>query len=622
MTRCFSMITIATAPPSPGIGRLAQPRRLAAVVAALLTLSAGAVSAEIGGSASLSRSTAQVGDPVSLRVTIEGTTKVEPPPPPSVDGLSIQLTGRQLRQSIVNLQARVEVIVTYTIVGEKPGRYTIPSIVITAEDRPFQTPKLELEIVSAPPTAAPQNQKSLFFAEISVPKSRAYVGELIPVDIRFYYNRQINFQPEQPPIISGEGYTAQKLAEPDITQEIVEGELYNVITYRTAIAGVRPGPIELGPITQQVVIQTPSRQPRFRSPLDDFFGDDSPFGGMPFGGMMMDTRRETVSTDSRKLEILALPEENRPPEFAGAVGDFTLASSVQPREGEAGEPISVTHQIRGRGNFDRVSAPVIEASPIWRAYPPSESFQAADPIGMNGVKSFETVMVPSEPTTSLPPAKFVYFDPDKAEYITRETPPFPVEIIGRRDGAPASLTRATPSPEPTPEEELEVPPDDIPPLATTLGSLARQSISTLETPLYLSANAAPALLLLGLLTWGGVRSFRTRNAEAIAYRRALRHGMHQLRTAKDEQRGTEAFEGLLQLLLAPGAFDSLRDLLASRPELSAESIQQAQALLDTHERLRYTPGETGGSWSAATRDFALGVIRQLEQATRKTEGQS
>ena len=52
--------------------------------------------------------------------------------------------------------------------------------------------------------------------------------------------------------------------------------------------------------------------------------------------------------------MLPLPQEGRPADFGGLVGDFTLAATVEPLELKAGESATLTATVRGRGNAKRI----------------------------------------------------------------------------------------------------------------------------------------------------------------------------------------------------------------------------------------------------------------------------
>jgi hypothetical protein len=41
----------------------------------------------------------------------------------------------------------------------------------------------------------------------------------------------------------------------------------------------------------------------------------------------------------------------------------------------------------GRGNFDRVNAPLLEDDAGWHKYPPSSKFKQDDEVGISGTKT-------------------------------------------------------------------------------------------------------------------------------------------------------------------------------------------------------------------------------------------
>ena len=88
----------------------------------------------------------------------------------------------------------------------------------------------------------------LVFAELIVPKKTAYVGEIVPVQIRMGFDPRVRPRLIEPPEITGQGFTAQKLQESGQTSETINGRPYDVVTYKTAIAAARAGKFEVGPV--------------------------------------------------------------------------------------------------------------------------------------------------------------------------------------------------------------------------------------------------------------------------------------------------------------------------------------------------------------------------------------
>src|SRR5207237_7240612 len=152
--------------------------------------------------------------------------------------------------------------------------------------------------------------RDLVFAELIVPKKTAYVGEIVPVQIRMGFDPRLRPSLIEPPEITGQGFTSQKLQQSGQTSETVNGRPYEVVTYKSAIAAARAGKFEIGPVKAKAQVIVPRRRPppRARSPfgfdLDDPFSD--PFFSNPFA--QMGERREVeIKSEPVALEIKPLP---------------------------------------------------------------------------------------------------------------------------------------------------------------------------------------------------------------------------------------------------------------------------------------------------------------------------
>jgi hypothetical protein len=357
-----------------------------------------------------------------------------------------------------------------------------------------------------------------------VPKKTAFVGETVPVQIRLGFDPRAHPQLTEPPEITGQGFTAQKLQESGETPETIDGRTYDVATFKTAIAGARAGEFEIGPIKAkaQIVVPRRPRSARARSPFDLFNLDDpfsDPFFSDPFS--QFGERREVeITSEPVAIEIKPLPQ-NAPPSFSGAVGNFTMTTDAKPKSVQVGDPITVTATISGRGNFDRVNAPIVEDEHGWHKYPPSSKFKQDDDVGISGTKTFEMVLSPNEKKQSLPVMAFSYFDPVKGRYLTLRSEPIAITVQGTAatqsttasvPGSTTPATGATPATAPA-APQLEQKPADI------LYQLkerpaATESFTPLYTrPVFWIAQLIPLLGLLGFAGWK-IRQARADNREA------------------------------------------------------------------------------------------------------------
>ena len=120
-----------------------------------------------------------------------------------------------------------------------------------------------------------------------------------------------------------------------------------------------------------------------------------------------------------------------PPDFRGAIGDFTLAQyEAGPALVGVGDPITLKVRIQGTGSFDTVTLPA--SQPDWRefkTYPPTAKFDSSDPLQIEGSKSFEQVITPlNAQITQIPPFSFSFFDPASGSFRTLTHPAIPLTV--------------------------------------------------------------------------------------------------------------------------------------------------------------------------------------------------
>jgi BatD DUF11 like domain len=213
-----------------------------------------------------------------------------------------------------------------------------------------------------------------------------------------------------------------------------------------------------------------------------------------------------------------------------------MATDAKPKSVQVGDPITVTTTVSGRGNFDRVNAPVIEDERGWHKYPPSSKFKEDDEVGISGTKTFEMVLSPNEKKQTLPLLTFSYFDPVKEQYVTLHSEPIPISVQG---GAAVAQNPATTQPAAqTPATgtarspvQAAAKPQDILYQLTDLPKKAASFTPVYTRSVFWAAQLVPLLALIGFAGWK-IRRARIDNREAQRIA-ALQHEasdlMHKLR---------------------------------------------------------------------------------------------
>jgi hypothetical protein len=487
----------------------------------------------------LNSSEAALGDTVHLEIRVTGARGADAPDEIMADGLEIRRTGTSQRIEMNNLTLTSSVVYDYTVMPLRAGTFTIPPQTIRVGNNSLRTPALTLNVSDssgrssgARPGRGTQatSANNLVFAELLVPSKTAYVGEIVPVQIRMGFDPRVHPRLIEPPEITGQGFTAQKLQQSGENTETIGGRPYEVVSYKTAIAAARAGKFEIGPVKAKAQVVIPRRpsapRSRGRSPFDLFDLDDpfsDPFFSNPFS--QFGERREVeIKSEPVALEVKPLPS-NAPPSFSGAIGNFTMSTDANPKTVQVGDPVTVTTTISGRGNFDRVNAPVIEDERGWHKYPPSSKFKQDDEVGISGTKTFETVLSPNEKKQTLPLLAFSYFDPVKAQYVTLRSELIPINVEG--GAAPSVAAAQSASPAPAPAARPGAPttatakPQDILYQLTERPKAAESFAATYTQPGFWAAQLIPLLALLGFAGWK-IRRARidNRDAQRIA---ALQH---------------------------------------------------------------------------------------------------
>ncbi|WP_136809105.1 BatD family protein [Desulfosediminicola flagellatus] len=418
---------------------------------------------EITVSAKLGSASFSVDEGAQLTITINGTRSANLEIP-ETNNFDIYQRGKSSQFNMINGEFSASISVTCLLQAHQPGKYTIPPISIHADGTTITTEPIPFEVTASgrsvqQPAAAGSGQqtqtgnadeKGAFILLVNE-KQKSYIGEIIPIEIKAYFRQGLRANLNSTPSIIGDGFVMPQLHDqPRQTQERVGNSIYNVLTWKTTLSTIKEGAhtirIELD--ATQLIPQRRTSTSIFgsRSPFDDDFFD-SVLGGYS-------QRPLKVTSEDIALEILPLPEEGRPEDFTGAIGDFSLETQAEPRKVETGEPITLTISVHGSGNFDRVEAPIFPSLPEWKTYSANSQYSPDKSKTPVDKKVFEQAIVAKSPSiTEIPSLSFSYFDPQKGIYVTKKSAPLPITVSGKAAPAPATATIQAPQPQKVQIEE-------------------------------------------------------------------------------------------------------------------------------------------------------------------------
>lgn len=549
----------------------------------------------------LSDGQTRINDAVTLTITVKNA-RVARPPAVAADGLTINFAGTSTQIQTFNSESTSSTVFTYIVTPTKTGTLEIPPIEVAVGGKTYQTERLTLKVDGEQQDSSTHPAGERYFGELVVPKDSAYVGEQVPIELRFYFDQRVSFQPYpqgQYPLIEGDGYVTKKYTDPVEKQLQLNGKFYHVLVYKTALTGVKPGKLDLESASQQFLISAPfgSRSiPGFNDPMDDFYQQ----------------RVVNIKTNNTSIQIKPLPEAGRPRSFSGAVGDFTVSSVATPDKTKTGSPVDLKVEVRGLGNFDRMDSPTLTGTDGWRTYGPSSETQTLDDVGLSAVKTFHYSLVPEKPGIQTPNVQFSYFDPRQEKYVTLNSPIPKISVEGEAlpqtagppDAVASESPRSTTLPRSAPFDVLDIHPNK--------GNSAQFLPLVAQTGFWV-AQIVPlgVLALLGFGIW--FSETRVNSLPARALRREKRSLWRKVNASKDRSEVLSAAVRLLELKTSGGdrrSDGSIEDVL-SRADLPSDLRGGIQELVRTRAEAVYGHmGQT--SLSEDERSRIRSLVQQWE----------
>ena len=391
-----------------------------------------------------------------------------------------------------------------------------------------------------------------------------------------------------------------------------------MLNWTLTITPIQTGPQDLN-FQFTVSASLPGQNNRTRDPL----------GGRGFGSSLFDdffTRSErfSLSTEPRTVEVLALPTAEKPASFTGAIGDFAMQVYTDRNQTQEGEPIMLSVEISGNGNFDRINGPTIPETADWRSYEPESNFQPRIAgSALLGTKRFDYVMIPKQAgTLEIPEMRFAYFEPGTQRYTQLSSPAIEIEVSpsGRpaTPSGPSTQTAPPPSTALLPlQQELTV---EEALLTLDYRPRSIHATSHWNNTRFWSINAAIAV---GLVTYGLVlrRKRRLKEDPAYAARQRAKQELRTSKTAAQQAKVADHFYAQAQRAIRLAVtyrsgennrtadIDTLCEVMLKKG-LSERAISQTRRLFATADALRFAGKESKSDLAKAKSELE-GILKAL-----------
>lgn len=482
-------------------------------------------------------------------------------------------TSQQI--SIVNGRQSASQHLSWGIVATEPGEFIIPPQTIVVDGQNMTTNEVKLIVdQGGGPSANDSNgeDKDAPLLQIELGKKEIYQGEVVPVNCSLYVPRQTQLRRLGLIEIQKSDFAIARFPQTnEQSSTVIDGVGYYVLTFRSTLSSLRTGDLKVGPASLEMLVEVPMENQRQILPPgfpQGFFGGNS------------EPRKMVVKSQQVTLKVLPLPDEGKPANFSGAVGEFQMTATASPTQLEVGTPISVEIAISGAGNFDALTTPALVSTGGWKLYP-AKRYNIDGQIDQNQTPTLERkmgytqVLIPEAVHPNVPPFELNYFSPAEKKYITLRTEAIPLVMT------PAPVESAPPDATTSSQTLAEVPPPVVDPQADITDIL----INPASSARWISQT--PALLLQSRAFWSAqavpIALFALASLMAVARRR------RQERNAGRAGELRQAWEKLE----AAGADD--HDFLRQAAQFihnvkGAEAIQEAplQKILDRYAKTNFS----------------------------------
>lgn len=514
--------------------------------------------------------------------------------------------------------------------ANKQGSFTIPAASITVDGKKVQSKPIKIQVNAA--TARQQQQQGARVHDDNADRQVRQTGSRITANDLFITvsaNKK-RVHEQEPILLTYKVYTLVDLTQlegkmPDLkgfhTQEIplpqqksFKIEQYNGRNYRTVtwsqyvMYPQMTGKLEIPSITfNGLVLQ----QNRSIDPFEAFFN----------GGSGYTEIKKAIVAPSVTIQVDPLPQ--RPADFSGGVGQFSVSASTDKKTVNANDPVTIRVVIDGTGNLKLLKQPVVKFPTDFDKYDPKVTDKTKlSTRGLEGSMVYDFIAVPRhQGKYTIPAVEFTYFDTQKQRYETIKTQPIDLDV---KPGTGKGGTMSDYS-----KSDVSMLNKDIRYIKTGKGNLRPRGDYFFGSTLYMSLIAVLIAVFVALFAIFRKRAIMAADIVGTRGRKANKVAVKRLRKAAKLMiagKQGEFYDEVLRALwgyvgdkLNMPVQDLTKENIAG--QLTARGINDATVstfidALDECEYARYAPGDPKGKMDKVY-EKAMTAITDIDNNIKK-----
>ena len=528
------------------------------------------------------------------------------------------------------------IIYTYVLMAESVGNFTIGSASVQADGKTVKSSPTRIRVLSggaggssggnyggggngnagagrqssaSEPSSSSTNisAKDLFMTATA---SRTTVHEQEAILLTYKIYTLVDLRELDGKLPTLDGFQIQEIPLPRTKEFSIEQ--YNGRNYRSVVWSQyllfpqKSGKLTIPAITYEGVVLTRNRN---LDPIEAFFNGQSGYTEV----------KRKIATPTLTINVSPLP--NKPEGFSGAVGKFSVSSSISTKEVDANEAVTLKISVQGSGNMKLISTPEVQFPKDFETYDAkvNDNFQLTR-SGLSGTKDFEYLFVPRHPGTyEIPAAEFIYFDIESRSYKTLKTEAYTLKVNKGKGGAGQSVSNYSGQ-----QQDVQQLNQDIRFIKKGDVNLHQPGDTFFGTWKCWVAYLLPLLLFIIVMVLGRKQMKAHANVALSRGRKANKVALKRMKTAKkllDAHDTGKFYDEVLRALwgyvgdkfnMSQESLnkENIEQSLTSR-NVPAEQILQFMKVLNDCEFARYAPGDVNENMENVY-NSAISAISKME----------
>ncbi len=528
------------------------------------------------------------------------------------------------------------IIYTYVLLAGNSGTFTIGSASVQVDGKTVKSKPVQVRVLSggaggaggssnggssngggnygggqssSAPSASSSNisAKDLFMTATA---SRTSVHEQEAILLTYKIYTLVDLTQLDGKLPTLDGFQIQEIPLPRTKEFSIEQ--YNGRNYRTVtwsqylLFPQKSGKLTIPSITYEGVVITRNRN---LDPIEAFFNGQSGYSEV----------KRKITTPTLTINVSPLP--NKPEGFSGAVGKFSVSSSISTKEVDANEAVTLKISVQGSGNMKLISTPEVQFPKDFETYDAkvNDNFQLTR-SGLSGSKDFEYLFVPRHPGTyEIPASEFIYFDTESRSYKTIKTEAYTLKVNKGKGGAGQSVSNYSGQ-----QQDVQQLNQDIRFIKKGDVDLHQPGDTFFGTWKCWSAYILPFLLFVIAMVLGRKQMKANANVAHLRGKKANKVALKRMKTAKkllDAHDTGKFYDEVLRALwgyvgdkfnMSQESLnkENIEQSLTSR-QVPDEQIQQFMKVLNDCEFARYAPGDVNENMENVY-NSAISAISKME----------